>query len=70
MSNPKNKSRFKSLDKIAASPLVVQIYDEGEDGIWVDLTIQNPFSGTTAIHEWTVANVISEFKSIQKRVAA
>ena len=69
MNHPKNQTRFKSLNKIAESPLVHQIYDEGEDGIWVDLNFINPLTDTTTIHEWSVKRILSDWKFISKQIA-
>ena len=69
MNHPKNQTRFKSLIKIAESPLVKQIYDEGEDGIWVDLNIVNPLTDTKSIHEWSVKQILSDWKFISKQAA-
>lgn len=63
--HPKNKTPFRSLDRIAADPRVVEIYYEGEDGIWVDLAagwISD--CGTSMVHEWSVKDTLRAFRSI------
>ena len=32
-----NKTGFKTFDKLARDPRIVEIWNEGNDGIWVDL---------------------------------
>lgn len=63
---PKNKTRFRSLDKFNEDPRVREIFDEGEDGIWMWVA-----PGFTAdprdahdIHEWKVRDILRRARSI------
>ena len=49
----KNKTYFKSLDKIAKHPAVNEIWDEGDDGLWIGLKYPHasPSSQVGTIHE-------------------
>jgi len=63
VAHPKNKTRYKSLDAIAADPRVVEIWDEDEDGIWIALVQGFNFEGCSCVHEWSVRDVIQSFKT-------
>lgn len=64
--HPKNKTRFRSLDQIAADERVVEIWDEGEDGIWVQLVDGWNWYDVSCVHEWKVRDVLRAFKDIRK----
>jgi len=64
--HPKNKTRYRSLDKIAADPRVVEIWDEDEDGIWVQLAKGWNWDDVSCVHEWRVRDVIRAFKDIKE----
>ena len=53
----KNQSRYSQLDVIAEDPRVSLIWDEGEDGIWVELTEEWEWEGCSCVHEWKVTAV-------------
>lgn len=61
--HPKNRTRFASLDKLAADPRVEDIWDEGRDGIWVSLADGYLSSeDTTQLHESTPREILDAFK--------
>lgn len=67
--HPKNTTRYRSLNKIAAHESVETIFDEGEDGIWIWLkpgwwTGAN--NDTSTLHEWTVRDLIDAWRGEYK----
>lgn len=61
----KNLTKFKSLDKIAYHKAVREIWDKGKDGLWIYLNAGwVDFGGDTEIHAWTVADLITMFKTV------
>ena len=66
MRHPKNQTRFKSLDKLCEDPRVVEIWDEGEDGLWLSLAEGWNWCDTGACHESTCSSLIAAFKSVTK----
>lgn len=63
--HPKNGTDYKSLDRVAADPRVVRIWDEGrEDGIWVELAPGYNWEGHSCVHEWTVRDVLAAFSTV------
>jgi hypothetical protein len=64
--HPKNKTRYRSLDKIAADSRVVEIWDEGEDGIWVQLVDGWNWDDVSCVHEWRVRDVLRAFRGIKE----
>jgi subtilisin-like proprotein convertase family protein len=64
--NKKNKTRYRSLNKIASDSRVVEIWEEDVDGIWVLLANGYNYDGTSVVHEWTVKNVLQSFKLVEK----
>jgi hypothetical protein len=65
MPNAKNRTRFKSLDKIADDDRVEEIWEEGSDGIWVALKNGFQWEGVHCVHEWSVRVVIAAFRSVE-----
>jgi hypothetical protein len=65
--NTKNLSRYPSLDKLTEDPRVVQIWDEGEDGIFVELADEWEWDGLTVIHEYNVKNVYQRMSELEPR---
>ena len=62
----KNKTRFKSLDIVNNDPRVTEVFDEGEDGIWLWLNTgwtADP-RGAHDIHEWTVRDVLAAYRGV------
>ncbi len=62
--HPKNKTNFKSLDRIAASPKVSHV-EEDSDGIWIYLQPGWNFEGCSAVREDTVRSAISHFAMVE-----
>jgi len=67
----KNKTRFKSLDKIANHPHVKEIWDEGPifgSDLW--LTLHHPYAcphnQSGVMHEYTCKDLISCFENYLK----
>lgn len=63
--NQKNETNYRSLDKIANDPRVEKIWDEGEDGIWIQLAPGFNWDGYSCVHEWSVKDAIAAFSSVQ-----
>lgn len=61
----KNKTRFKSLNKIAQDPRVEEIWDEGSDGIWIALQKGFAWEGVHCVHEWSVKDLLVSFRSVE-----
>jgi hypothetical protein len=62
-----NKTRFKTLNIVNGDPRIKEVFDEGEDGIWMWL---NPgFTcdprGAHDGHEYTVRDLLRAYKGIQ-----
>jgi len=64
--HPKNKTRYKVLDKLAADPRVEEIWDEGPDGLWVSLVDGYNWEGCSTLHEWNVADLVARMKEVEK----
>lgn len=61
-----NKTKYKMLDKLAADPRVVDIWDEREDGIWALLAPGYNADGCSCLHEWTVKGLLASVDRISK----
>ena len=63
----KNKTRFKSLDVVNDDPRVTEVFDEGEDGIWIWLEtgFTSDPRGAHDVHEWTVRDALRCYRKIQ-----
>lgn len=63
MRHPRNETRFKSLDKIAADPRVEKIFDEGPDGIWVWLRFpwRSESLQCSVLHEWSCKDLLESW---------
>lgn len=60
-----NKTRFKTLDKLAKDPRVIEIWDEGSDGLWAQLADGFKFEGeVTCVHEWSCKDLISSMSMV------
>ena len=66
MRHLKNKTRYKSLDKICEDSRVIEIWDEHEDGIWLQLADGWNWWGCSCCHEWTCASLIAAFGAVTK----
>lgn len=51
--NPKNKTKYVTLDALADDPRIQEIYDEEEDGIWASLAPGYNVDGSSSIHGLT-----------------
>jgi hypothetical protein len=63
--HPRNKTRYKTLDKVASDPRVVEVWDEGEDGLWVELAEGFNHEGTSGLHEYTCKDLIEALGRIE-----
>lgn len=61
-----NQTRYKTLDKLAADPRIVEIWDEQEDGIWALLADGYNADGCSCLHEWTVRDLMHSVNRISK----
>jgi len=64
--HPKNHTPFNSLDKLAADPRILEIWDEGEDGIWAALVDGYNWEDCISLHEWTCTNLLKAAHMIEK----
>lgn len=58
-----NKTRFKGLDRMTRDPRIVEIWDEGDEGIWAQLAPGYNFDGSSCLHEWTVRDLLQAWQS-------
>lgn len=65
MPHPRNKTRYKSLDKIASDPRVEEIWEEGSDGIWIALMPGFQWEEVHCVHEWSVKDALASFRSVE-----
>jgi len=66
VSHPKNLTRFRTLDVVAADPRVVEVWDEGEDGIWIALARGWNAEGCSCVHAWRVSDALRDFRALVK----
>jgi hypothetical protein len=59
----KNNTHYKTLDYICDDPRVVTIWDEGEDGIWIQLAEGYNIDGCSCVHEWNVRDLMYSFEN-------
>jgi len=64
--HPKNKTKYKTLNRIASNPKVEEIWDEGDDGLWISLSEGWNREGCSSVHEYTVKKLISSFGCVEK----
>lgn len=64
--HPKNNTRYKTLDVICDDPRVVTIWDEDEDGIWIQLAEGWNNDGCSCVHEWSVKDLLASFQNIEE----
>ena len=55
-----NRTRYKSLDKLAADPRIVEVWDEDDDGLWALLADGYNIDGCSCLHEWTVKKLLAQ----------
>jgi hypothetical protein len=58
-----NKTRYKSLDIMARDPRIVEIWDEGDDGIWAQLAPDYNFDGSSCLHEWSCQGLLRAWRT-------
>jgi hypothetical protein len=61
-----NKTRYKSLDRIAADPRVREIWSEEGmgDGLWISLADGWNKDGASVVHEWSAKDLREAFRHI------
>jgi len=62
----KNKTGKKTLDRLNSDPRVKEVWDEGEEGIWVSLASGWNWDGCGAVHEHTAREIMWSMKGVQK----
>ncbi len=62
--HPKNKTTYKTLDRVAADARVLKAYEDN-DGVWVDLAPGYNFEGCSALRGDTVQDVLADFRSVE-----
>lgn len=63
--HPKNLTKYKMLDKIAKHPACEEIWDEEDDGLWVNLNQGWHWDHCTSVHKHNVKDLIESFKDIR-----
>lgn len=63
--HPKNKTRFKTLDKLAADHRIEEVWDEGDDGLWANLIPGYNVEGCSGIHAETCKGLLEEARLIE-----
>lgn len=60
----KNKTKFKSLDRLASDPRIIEIWDETEQGhgLWLQLAPGWNCNGGSMVHRWSVKDLVEYFK--------
>lgn len=54
----------KSLKRLAANPIVDEVWSEGEDGYWVTFVPGWHWEGVHCVHEWTVRDTLRAFSEV------
>jgi len=62
--HPRNRTRYKSLDRLAADPRVIEVWDEGPDGLWVTLAPGWNWDGASSLHEWRVRDLLARLREV------
>lgn len=62
----KNRTRYKTLNKLAEDPRVEEIWDEDRDGLWASLVPGYNWDGCSCIHESTAAELIDAMRYVTK----
>lgn len=65
MAPSSNRTRFKSLDKVAADPRVARV-EQDSDGIWVYLADGFNFEGCSAVRGDTVSEALEDFARVEE----
>tara|TARA_R110000868_G_scaffold29972_2_gene111535 strand:+ start:704 stop:907 length:204 start_codon:yes stop_codon:yes gene_type:complete len=61
----KNQTQYKSFNRYNSDPRVVSIYNEDEDGIWVDLASGYNWNSCSSVHEFTCSKIHAAMQSVQ-----
>lgn len=64
--HPKNRTRFRSLNRLAADPRVTEIWDEGCDGLWVSLADGFNWEGCSCVHEYSCRDLFAAFAHVEQ----
>lgn len=64
--HPKNRTRYKTLNRIAANPKVQEIWDEDVNGLYIALNEGWNLDGLGCFCEYTVKKLISSFGCVEK----
>lgn len=66
--NPKNRTKYRSLDRVAADPRVREIWSEegSEDGLWISLAPGYNWEGAGCVHEWSVKDLLASFRIVSE----
>jgi hypothetical protein len=62
----KNKTRYKTLNKLAEDPRIEEIWDEGRDGLWASLAPGYNWDGSSSIHESTAGELIEAMRGVTR----
>lgn len=63
--HPKNRTRFKTLDRIAKDARCAYVREDS-DGVWVGLANGYNFEGQSAIRGDYIASVLSDWRRIEE----
>jgi 3-hydroxyisobutyrate dehydrogenase-like beta-hydroxyacid dehydrogenase len=63
--HPNNRTRFKTLDRVAADPRVKKVYQDS-DGIWIDLAEGFNFEDCSSIRRDTVREALNDFARVEE----
>jgi len=55
-----NRTRYKTLDKLAADPRIVEVWDEDDDGLWALLASGYNADGSSCLHGWSVKELLEQ----------
>jgi hypothetical protein len=63
-----NKTRYKSLDKLAQDPRIVEIWSEQDsgDGLWAQLAPGYNWEGSSCLHEYNCRDLIDKLSEVTK----
>lgn len=60
-----NTTGRKSLDKLARDPRIVEVWNEGSNGYWASLAPGFNREGCSALHAWTVKDILAQVVDIE-----
>jgi len=64
--HPKNKTKYKTLNRIASNPKVQEIWDEDVNGLYIALNEGWNLEGNSCFWGSTVKELISSFRRVEK----